>query len=162
VTASPDGSDAAPAKSRGPRPFEPSLPAMGRSRLLLAVGVLGAAGCTTLVTHYGAWSWPLQQTMRDWALHSCGVLATTLTLGLVLGLYRAHRHSFRTQLMRIAVGVPLTITLLHEVGQWIWPHSARDAFDSIRDCVLNIAGAMTAAFLLRAQRPSAGGGAGVG
>jgi len=57
-------------------------------------------------------------------------------------------------LLRIALGVPLAITLLHELGQWIWPDGARDGFDALRDCALNVVGALLAVRLLRGQRPA--------
>jgi hypothetical protein len=155
---------AAPRRRRPP--LEAPVPALSRARLLLAVGVLGAAGCTTLATHFVMFPWPFQATMRDWALHSCGLLATTLATGLCLGLHRAHRRAARRALTAIALGVPLTITLLHELGQWLWPADPRDAFDAVRDCVLNVVGAAVAGALLRSgQRPeppppSAAGAAG--
>jgi len=160
---------AAPASPPSPRrrrpPPEAPVPALSRARLLLAVGVLGAAGCTTLATHFVMFPWPFQATMRDWALHSCGLLATTLATGLCLGLHRAHRRAARRALTAIALGVPLAITLLHELGQWLWPADPRDAFDAVRDCVLNVVGAAVAGALLRSgQRPepppSAAGAAG--
>lgn len=145
--------DAAPRRRRPPP--EAPVPALSRARLLLAVGVLGAAGCTTLATHFVVFPWPFQATMRDWALHSCGLLATTLATGLCLGLHRAHRRAARRALTAIALGVPLAITLLHELGQWIWPADPRDAFDAVRDCVLNVVGAAVAGALLRSgQRPA--------
>jgi len=152
------GDVAAPAaapRRRRPPPEAP-VPALSRARLLLAVGLLGAAGCTTLATHFVMFPWPFQATMRDWALHSCGLLATTLATGLCLGLHRAHRRAARRALTAIALGVPLAITLLHELGQWLWPVDPRDAFDAVRDCVLNVVGAAVAGALLRSgQRPAA-------
>jgi hypothetical protein len=146
-------------RRRRPPPEAP-VPALSRARLLLAVGVLGAAGCTTLATHFVMFPWPFQATMRDWALHSCGLLATTLATGLCLGLHRAHRRAARRALTAIALGVPLAITLLHELGQWLWPVGPRDAFDAVRDCALNVVGAALAGALLRSgQRPAPAAGA---
>lgn len=155
--AAPDG--APPTSEPSPRrrrpPPQAPVPPLSRARLLLAVGVLGLAGCTTLATHYVMFPWPLQATMRDWALHSCGLLATTLATGLCLGLHRAHRPAARRALTAIALGVPLAITLLHELGQWLWPAGPRDAFDAVRDCVLNVFGAAVAgALLCSGQRPA--------
>lgn len=155
--ASHGAADGAPPPRRRRPPPEAALPALSLPRLLLAVGVLGAAGCTTLATHFVLFPWPFQATMRDWALHSCGLLATTLATGLCLGLHRAHRRAARRALAVIALGVPLAITLLHELGQWIWPDGARDAFDAVRDCVLNVVGAAAAGTLLRAPRRAAAG-----
>jgi sulfate transport system permease protein len=51
------------------------------------------------------------------------------------------------------------------LGQWLGPADPRDAFDAVRDCVLNVVGAAVAGALLRSgQRPepppSAAGAAG--
>jgi hypothetical protein len=156
-----DAAAAQAVRRRRPPPEVP-LPGLSRGRLALAVGALGVAGSLTLATHFQLFPWPLHGVMRDWALHSCGVLATALATGLCLGLHRAHRRGARRALAAIALGVPLAVTLLHELGQWLWPEHARDAFDALRDCALNVLGATVAGALLLAQRPAPGRGSAAG
>lgn len=139
-----------PARRRAPRG-----PRMSRARLSACVATMVAAGALTLATHFAAWPWPLQQSMRDWAMHSGGLLATTLATGLMLGVSRHPDGAHRDVLLRIAFGVPLAVTLLHELGQWLWPDGPRDGFDALRDCALNVVGAAVAVRLLRGQRPAA-------
>jgi hypothetical protein len=127
---------------------------MSRARLVASVAALALAGAVTMATHFELWPWPLQQGMRDWALHSGGVLATTLATALMLGVSRHPDGAHRDALLRIALGVPLVVTLLHELGQWLWPDGARDGFDALRDCGLNVVAAVVAVRLLRGQRPA--------
>jgi len=146
---------AAPAATTSPsRRRAPRGPCMSRARLVACVATMVGAGAVTLATHFAAWPWPLQQAMRDWAMHSGGLVATTLATGLMLGVSRQPDGAERDALLRIALGVPLAITLLHELGQWIWPDGARDGFDALRDCALNVVGALLAVRLLRGQRPA--------
>jgi len=145
----PAAASPSPAQRRAPRG-----PGMSRARLLACLAAMAAAGALTLATHFQAWPWPLQQTMRDWAMHSGGLLATTLATGLMLGVSRHPDGAHRDGLLRIALGVPLAITLLHELGQWVWPDGARDGFDALRDCALNVVGAALAVRLMRGQRPA--------
>lgn len=148
----------APSAAASPSPSRrraPRGPRMSRARLVGCVAAMAGAGAVTLATHFAAWPWPFQQTMRDWAMHSGGLLATTLATGLMLGVSRHPDGAHRDVLLRIALGVPLAITLLHELGQWIWPDGPRDGFDALRDCGLNLAGALVAVRLLRGQRPAA-------
>lgn len=149
--------DAAPAAAASPSPSRrraPRGPRMSRARLVACVAAMAGAGAVTMATHFAAWPWPLQQTMRDWAMHSGGVLATTLATALALGVARKPDGAERDVLLRIALGVPLAITLLHELGQWLWPDGPRDGFDALRDSGLNVAGALFAVRLLRGQRPA--------
>lgn len=92
-----------------------------------------------------------QQFLRDWVMHATAVVATTLGVGLVLGVVTdPDAGTFR---YRLAVRVPFVCLFLHELGQWTWPDGARDHFDSLRDVGLNALGSWIGARLLRWARP---------
>ena len=54
---------------------------------------------------------------------------------------------------RIAFFVPLLVTCLHELGQWLWPSAPRDNFDNARDFALNFVGAFVAWAILARWSP---------
>ena len=92
-----------------------------------------------------------QQFLRDWGMHWIAVMATTLGVGLVLGV--PNDDSADPFRYRLAVRVPFVCLLLHELGQWTWPDGPRDHFDSLRDVGLNVIGSWLGACLLRWGRP---------
>ncbi len=92
-----------------------------------------------------------QQFLRDWVMHAIAVVATTLGVGLVLGV--ASDPDAGTLRYRLAVRVPFVCLFLHELGQWTWPDGPRDHFDSLRDVGLNALGSWIGARLLRWGRP---------
>lgn len=92
-----------------------------------------------------------QQVLRDWGMHWIAVMATTLGVGLVLGV--PNDDSTDPFRYRLAVRVPFVCLFLHELGQWTWPDGPRDHFDSLRDVGLNVVGSWLGACLLRWGRP---------
>jgi hypothetical protein len=111
--------------------------------------VLGAAGALTLAIHFDLFPLRVQLLLRDWGLHWAAVLATSLFVAVVLGADTGRGAPFAG---RLATWGPFTLLALHELGQWIWPAGARDAFDSLRDLALNAVGVGIAAWLLRHGR----------
>ncbi len=106
--------------------------------------------------HVEAFPYPLQQALRDWVLHFAALVAATILTASALGYRRsaASRHHRTRQLVGCAV--PLAATLLHELGQWVWPAGPRDAFDATRDALLDVAGTAAAWWALRpGRRPQA-------
>lgn len=105
--------------------------------------------------HFGALPWQVHQPMRDWVMHPAALCAATIVTALLLGYRPAPRD--RQQPLRLWLGcaVPVSIALLHELGQWLWPAGARDAFDSVRDALLDVAGTALGWWALRRSAPQA-------
>jgi hypothetical protein len=137
-----------PARRGAVRPVGPAA----RPGLPAVLAVL--SGAMVVAIHTESFPYPLQQQLRDWALHLVAMVAATVFTAALLGHRR--RGSDRHQRLRLTIActVPLAITLLHETGQWLWPPGARDAFDSVRDALLNVAGTAVACWSLR-RRPAA-------
>jgi len=111
-----------------------------------------AAGIATVAIQECWVPLAIHQFLRDWVMHAIAVVATTLGVGLVLGV--PNDDSADPLRYRLAVRVPFVCLLLHELGQWTWPDGPRDHFDSLRDVGLNVVGSWLGARLLRWGRPS--------
>jgi hypothetical protein len=144
-----------PAPARRPRlaaQYAAAAAVDGRAMRSLACAF--AAGAAAVTIHFAwlpAWSY---LTLRNWGLHFFALVAASVLTTSLLGYHGAGRRQ-RT-LLRLGCGVPLAITLLHELGQWVWPAGARDHFDSVRDSALNVAGVVVGWWILRRH---GGGGA---
>lgn len=133
-----------------PPPPRTRLPTRGRAAPLTAVCLL--AGIVTVGIQEYWFPSACQQVLRDWVMHWIAVMATTLGVGLVLGV--PNDDSADPFRYRLAVRVPFVCLFLHELGQWTWPDGPRDHFDSLRDVGLNVVGSWLGARLLRWGRPS--------
>lgn len=114
-----------------------------------------AAGGWVVAIHTGQFPWPLHQYLRDWVMHFAALVAATLLTATMLGYHGARQERRRRALLAIGCAVPLAITLLHELGQWLWPDGQRDNFDSVRDALLNVLGTAVGWWLLRPPGPAA-------
>jgi hypothetical protein len=85
----------------------------------------------------------VQAVLRDWVLHAVAVFSASLWTSLAIGA-RAPGEGVRRARIAIAGLVPLAVVALHELGQWLWPAGARDAFDAVRDLGLDGLGALLA------------------
>lgn len=126
-----------------------SAPTRGRPGAIATICLL--AGLATVGIQEYWFPSACQQLLRDWAMHWIAVLATTLGVGLVLGV--ATDPDAGTLRWRLAVLVPFVCLFLHELGQWTWPDGPRNHFDSLRDVALNVLGSWLGARLLRWGRP---------
>jgi hypothetical protein len=119
-----------------------------RGAVCVAFAVVGLGG--TVAIHFGVpshVSQALQDWLRGWGLHFFAVFGAVAVTALLMGYHRAEpRHALR--LLTIALWTPLGITLAHEAGQSIWPARDWEAWDSARDALLNVLGAMAAWWLL--------------
>ena len=133
----------APTRSRAPAPpARPGLP----SALALVAAVLVVA------IHAEAFPYPAQQHLRDWVLHFAAVLAATMFTAAVVGYRRGSTAPHQRTLLAVACAVPVSVCVLHELGQWLWPAQPRDGFDAVRDTLLDVAGAGAAWWALRRRR----------
>ncbi|MFY9341148.1 MAG: hypothetical protein WAT39_01580 [Planctomycetota bacterium] len=120
------------------------------NRTVLAI--VGVAGTMTLLIHFIVFPPHAHMFLRDWGLHFFAVVASCLACGLVLGHKAEGKAADVRRRHRLACLVPFVFLFLHEVGQWLWPDGARDHFDSVRDALLNAAGAFVAWKVLRRGR----------
>lgn len=120
-----------------------------RRRAGFAWGVAIVAAAMVPAIESWVFPWQLNMFLRSWGLHFFALVAGTIFTTSVLGYHRALPGRYRRTLLTIGCAVPLTITLLHELGQWIWPAGERDAFDSVRDSLLNVFGAATGWWIVR-------------
>jgi hypothetical protein len=147
--------DASPpaAASGVPRPPRRRRVEVARPSFRAGLPAAIAVVCGALVPaiHYGLFPWQVHQLLRDWVMHFAALVAATILTAGLIGYRRSQPRHARPRLA-IAIGVPLAITLLHELGQWLWPAGERDTFDSCRDALLNVAGAAVGLLLLRPWR----------
>lgn len=122
-------------------------PAGGHVARSWCVAVVAGAMVPAIHEHLFPWQW--HQFLRDWAMHFVGLVAATIFTVNVLGYHGAASWRHRRTVLRIGLAVPLAITLLHELGQWVWPAGARDAFDAVRDALLNVGGAVVGWLVVR-------------
>jgi len=118
-----------------------------RGSILVATGAIAGALVPTI--HYGFWPMPLHVYLRDWGMHCFAVYAAAIGTLLVLGFFQADTTRRRSVLRRLGVATPLAVTLLHELGQSIWPHDQWELWDTVRDALLNVLGALLAWRLVR-------------
>ena len=150
-------SDPAALPSPKPPPRRPPLsrrlaPLPLRPGLALAATL--AAGGMVVGVHFELWPWQWHQFLRDWVMHFCALVAAAIATAAVLGYFRAPTARQRRSLRRLGCGVPLAITLLHELGQSVWPHDGWTLLDTLRDALLNVVGAVVAWRLLAEREVS--------
>jgi hypothetical protein len=116
-----------------------------RGFVCLGYAALGLGG--TVAIHFGYMSQAWHDVLRGWGMHFVALFGSVAMTAWLLGYHRAEpRHAGR--LLAIALWVPLGITLLHEAGQSIWPARDWEGWDSARDALLNVLGALLAWWLL--------------
>lgn len=129
-----------------------------RGRATRLVGSAAFAGALVPVIEWAwldPWSWRLHGALRSWGLHFFALYAAAIGTLLVLGFFHAESARRRRSLRRLGVLTPLVVTLLHELGQSIWPHDQWELWDTIRDALLNVAGAGLVWWLVRERAVSA-------
>lgn len=119
-----------------------------------ATAIASGAFCLAIDRYWfdGPWgNW--HQPMRDWGLHWIALVFAVMATWLLLHSLSDGTRGASVRVRRIAFIIPVLVTCLHELGQWLWPSGPRDDFDSTRDFALNFVGAFVAWAILARWSP---------